>query len=147
MELPGFSALPTGGLAGRWRCGVGLCTKSQLDEVRRFSLWTAHSVRTLVSDQSHGGSLVKMLGEKTAQKILFVSMIYLFLLSARLLLATRAGVLLGSLVIAGLTLWVTFRMVEHLVTGAWKLSGALAAQLIRRPAEVQVTDAKALESK
>ena len=88
-----------------------------------------------------------MLGEKTAQKILFVWMIYLFLLSARLLLATRAGVLLGSLVIAGLTLWVTFRLVERLVAGAWKLSGALASQLIRRAAEVQVPDAKTLESK
>ena len=88
-----------------------------------------------------------MLGEKTAQKLLFVWMIFLFLLSARLLLATRAGVLLGSLVIVGLTFRVTFRMVEHLVAGAWKLSGALAAQLIRRPAEVQDPDAKALESK
>ena len=67
-----------------------------------------------------------MLGEKTAQKVLFVWMIFLFLVSARLLLATRAGVYLGSLVIAGLTLWVTFRMVERLVAGAWKLSGALA---------------------
>ena len=88
-----------------------------------------------------------MLGEKTAQKVLFVWMIFLFLLSARLLLATRAGVLLGSLVIAGLTLWVTFRMVEHLVAGAWKLSGALASQLSRRPAEVQDPNPKALESK
>jgi hypothetical protein len=88
-----------------------------------------------------------MLGEKTAQKVLFVWMIFLFLLSTRLLLTTRAGVLLGSLVIAGLTLWVTFRMVEHLVAGAWKLSGALAAQLSRKPAEVQVSAAKALESK
>ena len=88
-----------------------------------------------------------MLGEKTAQRLLFVWMIFLFLLSARLLLATRAGVLLGSLVIVGLTLWVTFRMVEHLVAGAWKLSGALAAQLSRRPAEVQAPDPKALESK
>jgi hypothetical protein len=87
-----------------------------------------------------------MLGEKTAQKILFVWMIFLFLLSARLLLATRAGVLLGSLVIVGLTLWVTFRMVEHLVAGAWKLSGALAAQLIRKPAEAQVLAAKTLEN-
>lgn len=68
-----------------------------------------------------------MLGEKTAQKVLFVWMIFLFLLSARLLLTTRAGVLLGSLVIAGLTLWVTFRMVEHLVAGAWKVSGAVAS--------------------
>ena len=42
------SALPAGGVAGRWRCGVGLCAKSQLDEVRRFSLWTPHSVRALV---------------------------------------------------------------------------------------------------
>ena len=88
-----------------------------------------------------------MLGEKTAQRLLFVWMIFLFLLSARLLLATRAGVLLGSLVIVGLTLWVTFRMVEHLVAGAWKLSGALAAQLGRRPAEIQDPDPKALESK
>ena len=87
-----------------------------------------------------------MLGEKTAQRLLFVWMIFLFLLSARLLLATRAGVLLGSLVIVGLTLWVTFRMVERLVAGAWKVCGALAAQLIRKPAEAQVLAAKALEN-
>lgn len=85
-----------------------------------------------------------MLSEKTTQKILFVWLIFLFLLTTRVLLATRAGVFLCSLAIVGFTLWMTFRVVEHLVAGTWKMSGTLAAQVLRKPVEAASAEQKRL---
>src|SRR5271157_4337565 len=113
MELPGLPALPAGRIARDWWGGVGLRTQPQLDEVCRLVLRTAHSVGALVPGQSHGGGLVKMLNEKTTQKVLFVWLILLFLLSARVLLVTKAGAHLISLVIVAFSIWVAFRRVEN----------------------------------
>ena len=54
-----------------------------------------------------------MLNEKTTQKVLFVWLIFLFLLTTRVLLVTKAGALLVSLVIVAFSIWVAFRLVEN----------------------------------
>ena len=59
-----------------------------------------------------------MLNEKTTQKALFVWLIFLFLLSTRVLLVTKAGVLLLSFVIVAFSIWVAFRLVESAVAAA-----------------------------
>jgi len=73
--------------------------------------------------------------EKAAHKILFAWLICLFLLTTRVLLVTKAGVLLVSLVIAAFSIWVAFRLVESVVATAWKISGVIASRLMRKPAE------------
>jgi hypothetical protein len=76
-----------------------------------------------------------MLREKAAHKILFVWLIFLFLLTTRSLLVTKASALLVSLVIVVFSIWAAFRMVESVVAAAWKISGVIASRLMRKPAE------------
>ena len=64
-----------------------------------------------------------MLNEKTTQKVLFVWLIFLFLVTTRVLLVTKVGALLVSLVIVAFSIWVAFRLVESAVAAAWKISG------------------------
>ena len=76
-----------------------------------------------------------MLNEKTTQMVLFVWLIFLFLLTTRILLATKAGALLVSLLIVAFSIWVAFRLVGNVVAAAWKTSGFIASRLMRKPAE------------
>jgi hypothetical protein len=85
-----------------------------------------------------------MLNEKTTQKFLFVWLIFLFLLTTRVLLVTKAGALLVSLVIMAFSIWVAFRLVENVVAAAWKISGGIASQLIRKPAEAHSAEHKGI---
>ena len=78
---------------------------------------------------------MKMLNEKTTQKVLFVWLIFLLLLSTRVLLVTKAGALLVSLLIVAFSIWVAFRLVESAVAAAWKISGVIARRLVQKPAE------------
>ena len=85
-----------------------------------------------------------MLSEKTTQKVLFVWLIFLCLLTTRVLLVTKAGVLLLSLVIVAFSIWVAFRLVESVVAAAWKISGVIASRLMRKPAEAHSAEQKGI---
>jgi hypothetical protein len=85
-----------------------------------------------------------MLNEKTTQKVLFVWLILLFLVTTRVVLVTKAGALLVSLVIVAFSIWVAFRLVETVVAAAWKTSGLIASRLIRKPAEAHSVEQKGI---
>jgi len=85
-----------------------------------------------------------MLSEKTTHKVLFVWLILLFLVTTRVVLVTKAGALLVSLVIVAFSIWVAFRLVESAVAAAWKISGFVASRLIRRPAEAHSAEPKGI---
>ena len=85
-----------------------------------------------------------MLNEKTTQKFLFAWLILLFLVTTRVLLVTKAGALLVSLVIVAFSIWVAFRLVENVVAGAWKMSGVIASRLMRKPAEAHSAEQKGI---
>jgi ABC-type uncharacterized transport system YnjBCD permease subunit len=85
-----------------------------------------------------------MLNEKTTHKVLFVWLIFLFLLTTRILLVTKAGALLVSLVIVAFSIWVAFRLVENAVAAAWKISGVIASRLMRKPAESRSAEQKGI---
>jgi len=76
-----------------------------------------------------------MLNEKATQKVLFVWLILLFLVTTRVVLVTKAGALLVSLLIVAFSIWVAFRLVESAVTATWKISGVIARRLVQKPAE------------
>jgi len=81
-----------------------------------------------------------MLREKAAQMVLFAWMVLLCLLTMRMLLTTKSGVLLVGLVIAGFSAWMAFRLVERFVAAAWKISGAVAAQLLQKTVAARVAE-------
>ena len=85
-----------------------------------------------------------MLNEKTTQKFLFVWLILLFLVTTRVLLVTKAGALMVSLVIVAFSIWVAFRLVESAVAAAWKISGVIARRLVRKPAEAHSAEQKGI---
>ncbi len=85
-----------------------------------------------------------MLNEKTTQKVLFIWLILLFLVTTRVLLVTKAGVLLLSLVIVAFSIWVAFRLVENAVAAAWKISGVIASRLMRKPADAHSAEQKGI---
>ena len=85
-----------------------------------------------------------MLNEKTTQMVLFVWLIFLFLLSTRVLLVTKAGALLISLLIVAFSIWVAFRLVERAVATAWKISGVIARRLVQKPAEARSAEPKGI---
>jgi hypothetical protein len=85
-----------------------------------------------------------MLNEKTTQKVLFVWLILLFLVTTRVVLVTKAGALLVSLVIVAFSIWVAFRLVETVVAAAWKISGVIASRLMRKPAEAHSAEPKGI---
>jgi hypothetical protein len=85
-----------------------------------------------------------MLNEKTTQKFLFAWLILLFLVTTRVLLVTKAGALLVSLVIVAFSIWVAFRLVKNVVAAAWKISGGIASRLIRKPAEAHSAEHKGI---
>ena len=87
---------------------------------------------------------MKMLNEKTTQKVLFVWLIFLLLLSTRVLLVTKAGALLVSLLIVAFSIWVAFRLVESVVAAAWKISGVIARRLVQKPAEAHSAEHKGI---
>ncbi len=85
-----------------------------------------------------------MLNEKTTQKVLFVWLIFLFLLSTRVLLVTKAGAFLVSLLIVVFSIWVAFRLIEKAVVTAWKISGVIARRLVQKPAEAHSAEPKGI---
>ena len=87
---------------------------------------------------------MKILSEKTTQKFLFVWLILLFVVITRVLLVTKGGALLVSLVIVAFSIWVAFRLVESAVDAAWKASGFIASRLMRKPAEAHSAEQKGI---
>ena len=85
---------------------------------------------------------MKMLNEKTTQKVLFAWLILLFLVTTRVVLVTKAGALLVSLVIVAFSIWVAFRLVESAVAAAWKICGVIARRLVQKPAEAHSAEPK-----
>ncbi len=79
-----------------------------------------------------------MLKEKAAHKFLFGWAVLLFVLTIRMLLMTKAGVVLATLVLVGSTAWAAFRLVERCVAFAWRISGVLAKQLFQEVVTVQL---------
>ena len=99
--------------------------------------------RALVPGQSHGGGLVKMLNEKTTHKVLFVWLILLFLVTTRVVLVTKAGALLVSLVIVAFSIWIAFRLVERR-SRSLETSGFIASRLMRKPAGAHSAEHKGI---
>ena len=87
---------------------------------------------------------MKMLNEKTTQRVLFVWLILLFLVTTRVVLVTKAGALLVSLLIVAFSIWVAFRLVEVAVAAAWKISGVIARRLVQKPAEAHSGEQKGI---
>ena len=85
-----------------------------------------------------------MLIEKTTQKVLFVWLIFLFLLTTRVVLVTKAGALLVSLLIVAFSIWIAFLLVENVVAAAWKISGVIASRLMRKPAGAHSAEHKGI---
>jgi hypothetical protein len=81
-----------------------------------------------------------MLKRKTAHKVLFASMLLLFLLAMRMLLMAKSGIALVGLVVACSIAWAAFRLVERFVIFVWGVSGVVADQLFQETAAVRVAE-------
>jgi Na+-transporting methylmalonyl-CoA/oxaloacetate decarboxylase gamma subunit len=87
-----------------------------------------------------------MQAQNTKQRVLFVGLMFMFVLSARLLVMSRAGAFLLAIVIVISGLCIGFRMVERLVAAMWTLAGMLATKFFRKPEESAETDPERLGS-
>ena len=87
-----------------------------------------------------------MQAQNAKQRVLFVGLMFMVVLSARLLVMTRVGAFLLAVVIVICGLCIGFRMVEHMVTGMWGLAGFLAARLFGKPATSTATEPRRLGS-
>ena len=86
-----------------------------------------------------------MQAQNTTQRVLFVGLMFMVVLSARLLVMSRVGAFLFAIAIVIFGLWVSFRMVERLVAAMWSLAGLLAARFLSKPEGAAATDSKRLE--
>ena len=78
-----------------------------------------------------------MLKERVAHTFLFGWAVLLFVITIRMVLMTKAGVALATLVVVGFTVWAAFRLLEQFVAFAWRISGAVAKQLFQEFVTVQ----------
>ena len=85
-----------------------------------------------------------MQAQNTSQRVLFVGLMFMVALSARLLVISRAGAFLFAIGIVIFGLCIGFRMVERLVAAMWSLAGLLAARFFSKP-EGAATHSKRLE--
>jgi hypothetical protein len=85
-----------------------------------------------------------MQAQDPKQRALFVGLVFMFVLSARLLVLNRIGafVLAVLLVLSGV--WICFRMVERLVAAMWSLAGLLTTKFFSKPEATSATDSKHL---
>lgn len=88
-----------------------------------------------------------MKGQNPTQRLLFVGLMFTVVLSARLLVTTRAGAFVLAIVLVLFGLCICFRMVERLVAAMWNLAGLLATKFFSKPEEPAATDFKRLGSK
>jgi hypothetical protein len=87
-----------------------------------------------------------MQAENTKQRVLFVGLMFMVVLSARLLVMNRVGAFLLAIAIVIFGLCIGFRMVERLVWTMWSLAGLLAAKFFSKPEGAAATDPKRLGS-
>ena len=87
-----------------------------------------------------------MQAQNTKQRVLFVGLMFMVVLSARLLVMNRAGAFLLAIVIVISGLCIGFRMVERLVAAMWKLAGLLATRFFGKPEETAAIDPNSLGS-
>ena len=78
-----------------------------------------------------------MQAQNPTQRLLFVGLMFMVVLSARLLVMNRAGAFLLAIVIVISGLCIGFRMVERLVAAMWSLAGMLATKFFRKPEDVR----------
>ena len=76
-----------------------------------------------------------MQAQNAKQRVLFVGLMFTVVLSARLLVLSRAGAFLLAIVIIIAGFCIGFRMVERLVSAMWKLAGLMAAKFFGKPEE------------
>ena len=88
-----------------------------------------------------------MQGQNTKQRVLFVGLMFTVVLSARLLVMTRAGAFLLATVIVISGFCIGFRMVERLVAAMWKLAGLTASKFFGQPEETAAIDPNRVGSK
>ena len=87
-----------------------------------------------------------MQAQNTKQRALFVGLMFTVVLSARLLVMSRAGAFLLAIVIVISGLCIGFRMVERLVAAMWKLAGLMATKLFSKPEATALADSNLLGS-
>jgi len=87
-----------------------------------------------------------MQAQNPMQRVLFVGLMFMVVLSARLLVMNRLGAFLLAIAIVIFGLCIGFRMVERLVAAMWKLAGLMATKFSRKPETTAVTDSKRLGS-
>jgi hypothetical protein len=88
-----------------------------------------------------------MQAQNTTQRVLFVGLMFMVVLSARLLVMSRAGAFLFAIGIVIFGLCIGFRMVERLVAAMWSLAGSLAARFLSKPEGAAATGHKRLGDK
>jgi len=86
-----------------------------------------------------------MTNQNTGQKFFFARLVILLLLTARVLVVTKPGVLLLSIAVLAFTVWATFRLVGRVTEVMWTLAGVLAEKIVRKPQEKSAENKGALE--
>jgi len=81
-----------------------------------------------------------MTDQKLGQKFFFAWLVLLLLLTARVLLVTKPGVLLLSVAVVAFTLWASFRLVSSVTEAMWTLAGILAERMVRKPGQRVVSN-------
>jgi len=88
-----------------------------------------------------------MTDQKLGQKFFFAWLVLLLLLTARVLLVTKPGILLLSVAVVAFTLWASFRLVSRVTETMWILAGILAERMVRKSAQKVVSNETGSESK
>ena len=88
-----------------------------------------------------------MTDQKLGQKFFFAWLVLLLLLTARVLLVTKLGVLLLSVAVVAFTLWASFRLVSRVTETMWMLAGILAERMVCKSAQKAVNNETGSESK
>ena len=86
-----------------------------------------------------------MTNQNTGQKFFFAWLVFLLLLTARVLLVTKPGVLLLSIAVLAFTVWTTFRLVGCVTVVIWTFAGVLAERIVQKPQEKSAENKGALE--
>ena len=87
-----------------------------------------------------------MTDQKLGQKFFFAWLVLLLLLTARVLLVTKPGVLLLSVAVVAFTLRASFWLVSSVTEAMWMLAGILAERMVRKPAQRVVSNDTGSES-
>ena len=87
-----------------------------------------------------------MQAQDPKQRVLFVGLMFMFVLSARLLVLNRVGAFLLAVLLVLFGVWICFRLVERLVAAMWSLAGILTTKFFSKPEATDVTASQHLGS-